>query len=72
MLENKIAIVTGASGGLGAGIALGLAREGARVAIVVNSNMASGEALAQKIVEEKLPEPIVLKAQVADTKLPQC
>ena len=66
MLENKIAIVTGASGGLGAGIALGLAREGAKVAIVVNNNMASGEALAQKMVEEKLPQPIVLKAQVAD------
>jgi NAD(P)-dependent dehydrogenase (short-subunit alcohol dehydrogenase family) len=34
ILENKIAIVTGGNGVLGGAIALGLAREGAKVVIL--------------------------------------
>lgn len=33
LLENRVAIITGAAGGIGAAIALGYAREGARVVI---------------------------------------
>ena len=36
LLEDKIAVVTGASRGIGRGVALALAREGAKV--VVNYN----------------------------------
>ena len=38
MLEGKTAIVTGASGGIGRAIALGLAKEGAAVAIHYHGN----------------------------------
>src|SRR5579863_6681189 len=47
-LNGKIALVTGAASGVGSEIALGLAAEGARVAVNYRS---SGEA-AQRIVEE--------------------
>lgn len=47
-LKNKVAIVTGASKGLGKAIALGLAKEGAKV--VVNYNSSAKQ--AQKVVDE--------------------
>jgi len=64
LLKDKVAIVTGASGGLGAGIALGLAREGAKVAVVVNSNLEGGQKVVDQIQAEGLAEPLLLKAQV--------
>lgn len=36
-LENKVAIVTGASAGIGKGLALGLAKEGAKVVITARN-----------------------------------
>lgn len=47
-LDNKVAIVTGASRGIGRAIAIELAREGAKVAI----NYQSNEALAYKVANE--------------------
>ncbi|MDT3404030.1 glucose 1-dehydrogenase [Mucilaginibacter terrae] len=47
-LENKVAVVTGASKGIGAGIAKGLAAEGASVVV----NYASAKAGADQVVAE--------------------
>lgn len=51
LLDNKLALVTGASGGLGSAIALGFARQGARV-IVADLDQAGAEAVAQSIRDE--------------------
>ena len=47
-MENKIALVTGGSRGIGKEIALGLAQKGINIAITYNSN----ESLAEAVVEE--------------------
>ena len=47
-LSEKVAIVTGASKGIGAGIALAMGREGAAVVV----NYSSSEAAAKKVVAE--------------------
>src|SRR5260370_33016882 len=47
-LENKVAVVTGASKGIGAGIAKGLAAEGAAVVV----NYASSKEGADRVVAE--------------------
>lgn len=49
MLNNKIALVTGASKGIGAEIALDLAQNGAFVYINANTNQGSAELLQQRI-----------------------
>ena len=51
MLEGKTAIVTGASGGIGRAIVLGLAKEGAAVAIHYHGNKEKAEAVRQEIEE---------------------
>lgn len=47
-LKNKVAIVTGGASGIGQAIALGYAREGAKV-VVADINLAMGEATVAKI-----------------------
>lgn len=48
-LSNKNILVTGASRGIGKGIAEGLAASGARVAVHYNNNKAKADELAEKI-----------------------
>jgi 3-oxoacyl-[acyl-carrier protein] reductase len=48
-LEGKRALVTGGSKGIGAGIALALAREGADVAVNYHSDRSGAEAIARQI-----------------------
>ncbi len=64
-LEGQVAIVTGASRGIGRAIAVRLAREGARVAV----NYRSQAAAAQEVVEEirtQGGEAVAVQADVAD------
>jgi glucose 1-dehydrogenase len=49
MLKDKVAVVTGGSGGIGSAIALELAKEGAKVAIDYHSHPESAEAIQNKI-----------------------
>jgi glucose 1-dehydrogenase len=63
-LEGQVAIVTGASSGIGAGVATAFARAGARVVI----NYSSSEEKANKILEELMTlkgEGFVFKADVS-------
>ena len=48
-LQNRVALVTGASRGLGAAIARGLAEKGAKVAVNYFSNRERAEALCAEI-----------------------
>lgn len=63
-LEGKYAVVTGGSRGIGRGIAIAIAKEGAKVAV----NYTSNESAAQKVVDEIRAgggEAIAVKANVA-------
>jgi 3-oxoacyl-[acyl-carrier protein] reductase len=51
LVENKIAIVTGAARGIGEGIAIKLAEQGAHIAFTYVSDSSAGKA---KVLEEKL------------------
>ncbi|MCF6116382.1 SDR family oxidoreductase [Mesorhizobium muleiense] len=66
-LENKIAIVTGASRGIGAAIAARLATEGFTVVINYSGDAAPAEELARKI-EAKGGSALTAKADVSDAK----
>ena len=67
MTQNKIAIVTGGSRGLGKDMALSIARKGLDVILTFNSKKAEAEAVVKEI--EKLGQKaVVLQLDVADTK----
>jgi NAD(P)-dependent dehydrogenase (short-subunit alcohol dehydrogenase family) len=53
-LSNKVAIVTGASKGIGGGIATALAAAGARVAVNYSSDREGAERVAQAITDDLL------------------
>src|SRR5438132_2463249 len=50
-LSNKVAIVTGASKGIGGGIATALASEGARVAVNYSADREGAERIARTVIE---------------------
>jgi NAD(P)-dependent dehydrogenase (short-subunit alcohol dehydrogenase family) len=64
-LSGKIALVTGASRGLGRAIALRLAQEGSAVAVNYRERAAEAESVAQEI-RSKGGKAIALQAHVAD------
>jgi|YelNatPaOPRAMG01_1025707.scaffolds.fasta_scaffold01177_15 3-oxoacyl-[acyl-carrier protein] reductase len=66
-LEGKVALVTGASRGIGKAIALSLGKEGARVAV----NFCSHEKEAQEVVASLLKEGKEARAFRADVSRPQ-
>lgn len=66
-LEKKIAIVTGASRGIGAAIAERLARDGFTIIINYSGNAAPAEELARRI-EAKGGGALTAKADVSDAK----
>lgn len=65
ILENKVAIVTGASRGVGAAIARALAREGAMVCVNYFSSREKAEAVVQDIREQG-GQAVALQADVTD------
>ena len=63
-LTGKVAIVTGGNGGIGLGIAEGLAQAGAKLAII-GRNAEKSQTAAKVLSEQTGSEPLALIADVA-------
>ena len=66
-LSGKVAVVTGGNGGIGLGIALGLAQAGAKVAIL-GRNTAKSEAASAEIHGQTGVETLVVTADVSSAE----
>jgi 3-oxoacyl-[acyl-carrier protein] reductase len=64
MLENKIAVITGGSRGIGRSIALNLAKQGASIVVNYTSNSTAAEAVVKE-VEALGTKAIAVKADVS-------
>lgn len=69
-MKGKVALVTGASRGIGRAIALKLASEGAKVAINFAGNLAKAEEV-KKEIESNGGEAILVQGNVADLEIVQ-
>lgn len=65
-LENKVALVTGGSRGIGAAICRGLAAEGVRVGVNFRERRELADALVREIGESTTGKAIALRADLAD------
>ena len=63
-LSGRTALVTGGSAGIGAGIAVCLAREGVRLALAGRNQAALGE-VAAKVRQLGAPDPVIITGDVA-------
>lgn len=66
-LQNKTALVTGGSRGLGRAIALGLAQEGAKVAVNYSRHRQQAADLVDRIRREHAVDAIAVQASVTDS-----
>ena len=62
-LENKVAIVTGGSGGIGQALCISLAQEGAKIVVNYRSSKESAEEVKQK-VEQLGSEALIVQADL--------
>ncbi|MEO6323403.1 MAG: SDR family oxidoreductase [Thermoanaerobaculia bacterium] len=67
-LDGRVALVTGASGGIGSRIAVTLAASGARVAIHYHRSEAGAAAVAAEIENAGGPTPVLVAADLADVE----
>ena len=65
LLENKIAVVTGAGRGIGRGVALALAREGAMVVVNYNGSKERAEEVVRTI-EEAGGKAVAIQCNISD------
>jgi 3-oxoacyl-[acyl-carrier protein] reductase len=64
-LRNRVAVVTGGTRGIGRGIALGLAREGARIALVYRANKAAAQ-MALRQLQTAGADCLAVETNIAD------
>lgn len=65
LLKDQVAVVTGGSRGIGRAIALGLAGQGAKVAVIYKGSKEAADALVQEI-QAKGTTAVAIQADVAD------
>ena len=65
-LEDRVALVTGSSHGIGRGIALAYAREGAKVAVNYHTNEANAAEVA-RLIREMGGEAAIYQGDTGDT-----